>query len=811
MLFADLLDRFTGVSEHQDGGYLASCPAHQDGRPSLRVWRGDNGTVRLTCRAGCRTEDVIRAAGLSWSDLFDVTGPGSTVTSARPELVAVQHVAALAAYVDRTTAALAEPTDHTGRIALGYLRARFGIDAETAADLQLGADDGRQGEGFRHLSRGYRAFPRLVVPLLDFDGTPRGLQGRDLSGDCPARWVSLANPKGYRWTPYGVMRGQAGYGTWLVCEGPSDALTACAVGYDAVAIRGASLSHSAELVAELAEGLRGSLVILAGDQDQAGAGFTRRLADGLAEHGVSVLALEIPSGFGDLTEWREADPEGFPAELHRAVSAARPLPQAVDNESPTAATELAERTTSGALSDQDTADAAATLARLVGELGESDAMNAAALAAWSQGRIRYAPGLGFHTWDGRIWVRSDVRVRQEIHRMGAALVMSGDAKSAKGFTMTGRIDALMTELRSIPEVYAPAESFDARPDLLAFRNGTVELRTGRLRPHDPADLMTYALDIDYNPEAACPRWERFLAEVFPDSPDMPAYLRRVIGYGITGHTREQIFMVLWGKGANGKSVFLDALTEVFRAITKTTSFSTFEERRGGGIPNDLAALRAARLVMASEGEAGKPMSEAVIKRSTGGDMIQARFLHQEFFEFRPAFLLALATNHRPKFRSQDEGLWRRVRMIPFLRYFAPGERDYDLPRKLGAEAEGIAAWAVRGAGEWYAEGLRDPQVITSASLEYRETSDALAGFLPGVLEPAEDSHQINGSEAFTTYLEWCEAENLPNKERWTRKTFYDALEERGIGRKKTKKGITFVGLRLAGQSPDAKGVGIFAP
>ncbi len=150
-------------------------------------------------------------------------------------------------------------------------------------------------------------------------------------------------------------------------------------------------------------------------------------------------------------------------------------------------------------------------------------------------------------------------------------------------------------------------------------------------------------------------------------------------------------------------------------------------------------------------------------------------------------------------------------MIPFLRYFAPGERDYDLPRKLGAEAEGIAAWAVRGAGEWYAEGLRDPQVITSASLEYRETSDALAGFLPGVLEPAEDSHQINGSEAFTTYLEWCEAENLPNKERWTRKTFYDALEERGIGRKKTKKGITFVGLRLAGQSPDAKGVGIFAP
>ncbi|MGX4737092.1 phage/plasmid primase, P4 family [Kitasatospora griseola] len=810
MLFADLLARFSEVSEHQDGGYLAACPAHQDTRPSLRIWRGDNGTVRLTCRAGCPTDDVISAVRLEWGDLFDSTGPGSTVTSARPELVAVRHTAGLAAYVDRARAALLDQADdnHTGRIARNYLAARFGIDPETAADLELGADDGRQGEGYAYLSRGYRAHPRLVVPLKGFDGITRGLQGRDLSGDCPARWVSLVNPRGHRWSPYGVFTGQGGYGTWLVCEGPSDALTACAVGYDSVAIRGASLSHSPELVAELAEGLRGSLVILAGDADPAGEGFTRRLADGLAEHGVSVLVLEIPGGHGDLTEWREADPRGFAADLHRAVAAARPLPQPVGNEPPSESEELAPV---GGVLDQDGAAHAARLLReLVAEYGESDAMNAAALAGWSNGAIRYAPGLGFHVWDGRVWVRGDLRVRQEIHRMGAALVMSGDTKSAAGFTMTVRINNLMTELKSISGVYTPAEEFDARPDLLSFQNGTVHLRTGEMRPHDPADMLTYSLDIDYDPEARCPRWERFLAEVFPDSPDMPDYLRRVIGYGVTGHTREQIFMVLWGKGANGKSVFLDALTEVFRSITKTTSFSTFEERKGGGIPNDLAALRAARLVMASEGEAGRPMSEAIIKRSTGGDLMQARFLHQEFFEFRPSFLLLLATNHRPKFRSQDEGLWRRVRMIPFLRYFAPGERDYDLPRKLAAERQGIAAWAVRGAGEWYREGLRDPQIITGASKEYRETSDSLAGFLPGILERADDAHQLNGSEAFNEYLTWCEAENLPAKERWTRKTFYDALEERGVSRKKTKRGIALVGLRLAHSSPDAKGPGIFA-
>jgi putative DNA primase/helicase len=213
--------------------------------------------------------------------------------------------------------------------------------------------------------------------------------------------------------------------------------------------------------------------------------------------------------------------------------------------------------------------------------------------------------------------------------------------------------------------------------------------------------------------------------------------------------------------------------------------------------------------MASEGESGKPMSEGILKRVTGKDMISARFLRQEFFEFKPSFLLMLATNHKPKFKGQDEGLWRRVKMIPFKRYFAPDERDHTLDAKLLAEAEGIAAWAVRGAVEWFAEGLQDPTVIKNAVKEYRETSDALAGFFPGVLVPCEDNCQTNGNEAFTVYLDWCEAENLPNRERWTRTTFYSAMEERGVTRKKTSKGIALVGCRLASISPAAVGPGIF--
>lgn len=803
MKFQEILARFQDVSETSDG-YLAVCPAHNDSRPSLRIWYGEDGRVRLKCRAGCETGAVVTAAGLRWPDMFDAEGPGLTVAKEPPAPVAPGHVAALAYFVDTTQAALFDFADPYANDARAYAAGRFGLSEDMMADLELGyASSGTQ---FRYASRAFSQYRRLTVPLKDFAGRPRGLQGRDLSGNCPGRWVSLSNPEGHRWATYGVFRGQGGYGVTIVSEGPGDGLTVAAVGYDAVSIRGAALAGNPDLLRELAEGLKGSQVIAAGDDDDAGRQFNRRLADGLKSYGITVYAL--PLGGPDITAWRESAAGEFAPALHTAVKSARPVASAHEAVAEQATQSLAERTGADFVSRDQGVEAASMLGELTKQYGESHAISAYALVAWTDGRIKHAPELGFMVWNGKVWERSATKVRQEIHRMGAALALAGETVAAKQFLNTTGIDSILTELKSVPSVHVAAHAFDAATHLLNFRNGTVDLRTGSMRRHNPADMLTYALDVDYRPEATAPRWERFLGEIFPDNPELPAYMRRMVGYGITGDVSEQAFAVLWGKGANGKSVFTDTLTSVFRTITRTTGFATFEEKQNGGIPNDIAALRGSRLVMASEGEAGKPMSEATLKRATGKEMMQARFLRKEFFEFKPQFLIMLATNHKPRFKGQDEGLWRRVKLIPFSRWFAPHERDYELDRKLLAEAEGIAAWAVRGAVEWYARGLGEPDSITAATREYRETSDALAGFFPGVLM-ADAREQMNGSDVFAAYLDWCEAENLPAKERWTRRGFYSAMEERGVYKKPTNKGVALVGVRLADAAPAFDGPGIF--
>lgn len=799
MRLSEILGRLDGVEEDHDG-HLALCPEHNDrNHPSLKLTLKDDGKLLLVCRTGCPKAAVLAKLRMREADLFDVVNDmgASTIAAKAPESVGVAEIAGLRAAVDRWSAALqdteSEPTEFF-EAARRYAYDRFGLTPELCADLCVGFST--QAEPSKPwLSRSFTRYPRLTVPLTGFDGVIRGLQGRDLSGKCPARWVGLTNVEGRTWAKYGVMRSGAGYDTVLICEGPGDALTAVGAGYDAVAIRGAGLARNAALVEELADGLRDLDVVIAGDRDRAGAGFTDSLAVALVRAGVMVRRLEIPHDGDDLTDWRERDPEAFPGQLHAAVRAAtvveleapKTTESAKDEEAEVSATDAALQTMGASAReafDQTDAGIAVRLRDYMARNG---------------GGVRYASGLGFLVWDGTVWAPGNDEVRTALLQMGAELIASGDdgARKLALKALTNRsIEDVIKVLPSVPGVPASAADFDADSELLSVANGTINLRTGELRPHSPTDMITRRLDVAYRPEAKAERWLQFLTEIFPNHPELPAYMCRLVGYGITGSTAEECFVFLHGDGKNGKSKFLGALIDTFKGVTKSTEFSTFESRVGVGQASpEVAALRGARLVTASETEKYSRLAEGLIKQLTGGDPVTCRMLYGAPFTYVPSFLLLVAGNYRPAILSQDYGIWRRVKLVPFEASFRGAKADLNLASRLRAEREGILAWAVRGAMEWYAQGLQEPESIATATQDYRESEDRLSEFLTARCV-REAGVRVAPMAIRRAYAEWAEDAGLSRKEVLSGWALGVELESRNFTKDKRSGRWGFNGLRL---------------
>jgi putative DNA primase/helicase len=788
----DILDRFGRVEQDHDG-WLALCPAHNDQtHPSLKLTLKSDGMLLMVCRTGCAKADILKAANLTAADLFNVDGQGvKTISAKAPESIGPGEIAGLRMFVDEASAALAGTPE-----AVAYLADRFGLTVEQAEDLDVGyAAPGDRSQPW--LTRGFTRYPRLTVPLIGFDGVVRGLQGRDLSGKCPARWVSLANVDGKTWAKYGQLSAGTGYDTILVTEGPGDGLTSVGVGYDALIIRGAGLARNAGLVAELVEQLRGRDVVLAFDPDDAGARGIGALATALVADGNHPRQLPFPNAKEDLTDWRERTPATFPAELHTAVRSA----PVVDLEQPKTPAPTPPKE-----ADMPATDAALdTMSESARSLFDNTDVGIAVMLrdfiTANGGGVRYAKGLGYLCWDGKVWAPGGDKVREYLHLMGAELIASADdskRRLALKALSNRSIDAVMKELPSAPGVPAQAADFDANHELLSVENGTVNLRTGKLQPHAPSDMITKRLDVAYHPDAPAERWNQFLTEVFPGHPDLPGFMKRLVGYGCTGSTSEHCFAFLHGQGSNGKSVFLDALIHVFKGVTQATQFSTFEKSVNVGQASpELASLRGARLVTASETEKYSRLAEALVKQLTGGDPITCRFLNQNPFTYVPSFLLLVAGNFKPAILSQDEGTWRRVKLIPFDATFsyARGNKDTTLPAKLREEAEGILAWSVAGAVEWYANGLGEPTSVATATQDYRESEDRLQEWLNACLVK-EEGARVAPMAARRAYAEWAEDAGLDRKERLSGWALAVELESRGFKKAKKRGAWGFDGLRL---------------
>ena len=343
-----------------------------------------------------------------------------------------------------------------------------------------------------------------------------------------------------------------------------------------------------------------------------------------------------------------------------------------------------------------------------------------------------------------------------------------------------RLRAMISLAQSEPGIPVRVHQLDTDPWLLSVRNGVLDLRSGELRKHCQENLITRTLEEEFYSQAECPTWTAFLEKILEGNTNLITFLQRAVGYSLTGSTREQCLFILYGTGANGKSTFLNTLQELLGDLALQTPTETLLIKRGDSIPNDLARLPGARLVVSIETEDGAQLAESRVKQMTGGEPVVARFLHKEFFEFKPVFKLWLATNHKPTIKGTDHAIWRRIRLIPFNMTIPEEEQDTDLPEKLRTEFPGILRWAVEGCLSWQKEGIHPPQEVSEATTEYQAEQDVLAGFLRDVCVEHPFS-EITKKEFYAAYKEWCE-ENGDKPE--SQRAISRRMKERGFQEKK---------------------------
>jgi P4 family phage/plasmid primase-like protien len=352
-----------------------------------------------------------------------------------------------------------------------------------------------------------------------------------------------------------------------------------------------------------------------------------------------------------------------------------------------------------------------------------------------------------------------------------------------------RLEALLFLAQAEAPIADAGESWDTDAMLVGASNGVIDLRRGTLRDGRRDDRITMSVTVPFNPAARCPRWERFLSEVFADDGDMVSFVARAVGYSLSGDTSEQCLFLCHGAGANGKGTFSRVLMAVFGDYAANMPFSTIELHQRSTIPNDLAALVGRRLVVASETNDGTRLNEARVKALTGCDPITARFLHSEFFTFEPVAKFWLSVNHRPVVRDDSYGFWRRIRLIPFTQTFTLNPTLFD---ELMAEAEGILAWAVRGCQEWQQHGLNPPAVVLQATAAYEQESDPLGDFLNEACE-ADPEAEVPASAMFEHYRAWADRRGLTERERLGAMSFGRKLSER-LRRSHTRTGWVYFGV-----------------
>ena len=354
---------------------------------------------------------------------------------------------------------------------------------------------------------------------------------------------------------------------------------------------------------------------------------------------------------------------------------------------------------------------------------------------------------------------------------------------------------MVTLAQSDLAVATTSSRLDQNDWILNVNNGTLDLREIAFKPSSRSDMNTKMAHVAYEPGAHCPNWLRFLDTVFNGDQELISWLQKVMGYTLTGSIEEQAVFFLIGDGCNGKSTFLNVLKMLmgdYAIQAHPDSFMMNRYSSAGTARSDLMRLAGARMVLASEGEEGQRLAETFIKRVSGGEGVPTRGLYQKNeIEYTPKLKLFFCSNHKPIIRGTDDGIWRRIRVIPFSVRIPEGERDPKLMTKLGLESSGILNWAYEGNVRWQEEGLVDiPSVVEKASMHYQDESDVIGRFLA---ECCSHGGRVGSSDLYQAYFDWSLANG---EDRKTTAQLSQYLMTGKFTKVRSKSGFSWTGLQL---------------
>ncbi len=455
----------------------------------------------------------------------------------------------------------------------------------------------------------------------------------------------------------------------------------------------------------------------------------------------------------------------------------------------------------------DPADDAAEqpVGRSYNQTDRNDIGNSKHFANTYRDELRYcAAWKKWHSWDGSRWKIDDeerpLRLAKELTtKMFGEVVEHPGANDGVGIALkhvcaTAKLDRLKAMITLAgPELPIRVSEMDTNHWILNCTNGMVDLKTGKLLTHDRSLSITKLCPTEFQPDVESPLWKRFLRDVFVDD-ELIQFIQRLFGYFLTGDVSEQKLPIFFGTGANGKSTLLNAFMEtVGMDYTMQCMPDFLMKKKWEGHPTENARLFGQRFVSCVETDASCDLAESKVKMLTGGERINARRMKEDFWQFNPTHKIVLCTNHRPVIKGTDEGIWRRVLLIPFDQHFDEARQDKQLLEKLKSERVGILAWAVRGCLEWQRIGLSPPKQVCDATAEYKRSEDLIGRFLEHrcIFDP---SHHIRFSELYTALESFGRdsGDVVPDK-----RTVGIRFAERGF-EKFTSNGTCYRGLLLRG-------------